>query len=491
MLFRTALWELGLSFSSVFGHSSDKNPNVNLDRYDMDTVSDPRSNFPGCIKWKKLIDSSGLNSKSKATLDRMRDFLFFDGPNEVIPFLKLILHDLKQIPLDTISILSLNDHSIQTLSSNVTNSYNYKAVHNKQHTNVSSLFESLGVQRLLANFPFRGAQLSIPTVQWNTSISNDRYSLKLHASIIPSSLSKFITGAEALLSPHYYKINFKSSESTSSAWQPIQQYAPQIIDMKCESIVSDSLKFLCPEIIDKIQYLQPLQEIIQNNNNIKTVKSLDTNCINHNSVDQVSDDVNVQSVEDKTELKTCSVTAIVSFDSSMSQTINVPNTSFVLINEPNSNDFVLEGRANKNQKNSETEAVPLNNETKVEVKNPSIRIRRRIGLAPSIRRAQNKKSGILSTLSSLNANPLSSSVALGHRIEAEKSQQQTNILDYLLPVDRSSVNSIQKRLICLIGQFPYSPLAVSSFWYPCVGSATTLSFFILLYFSISISFFLF
>lgn len=108
------------------------------------------------MRWRELVDSDGLPQKSKAALDRMRDLLFFRGSEEVIPFLELIVSEMTNG--------DITPRGDQTTKSTVASSPRF----NKPTTEY--LFDSLGVERLLTNFPFRGSRISTPVLLWNSAV---------------------------------------------------------------------------------------------------------------------------------------------------------------------------------------------------------------------------------------------------------------------------------------------------------------------------------
>lgn len=481
---RAKLWELGFKFSSVFGHSHDKNPNINLDHNDMNKLSDPRANFPGCIKWGQLFNSDGLSVKSRNALDRMRDLLFFNGTDEVIPFLELMISDLSRLPsmlaVDDVSPLSrqqslnpptcaLSEHAnLQRdgMDSRISQSFDGdgaspSSIHN--HFNPlnpsfgasSRLFESLGIKRLLANFSFRGCHLSIPIMLWNIKLNDDKYSLKVESPFIPSTLRSFTKGLQLVLSSHYYRVGIQLSESCLEAWKPISD-----VDHMAATTLQ-GLKVRCPEVIAQIHFRQPLDEFFsQNQKNMSSkmflfcganrlfdeqIDSQNQLClITSNSETFLPPESSAQHFSNRGE-ETCSK-VVVPFSTDRPLSIRADNR---LVHPENYRNGDIVATTNQ--------AVGTVNSTNNKQNFQPKRLKRRIGQAPSLstRRSQHK-STTRSSRSSCNI----SSVAITHRIEADEYRPNNNVLSYLNPIERQSVTTIQSQLICLVGSFPFLPFIV-------------------------------
>lgn len=254
-------------------------------------------------------------------------------------------------------------------------------------------------------------------------IGNGKFSLKLQCPLIPASLSNFLRGTDALLAPHFFRVNMILSESSNEVWLPITDGSSNF-----------DLQVRCPDVMQLISNCLPIQEFSRNevSDHPPVILPLDKDRKNDsdNNIALRHPTFPALTSEPSHEDQTALSTAIVPFP--------IPQTSSD--DHPNSSCPHADTLSHPNTENASV--------TKIQIRQ---QLKRRIGPAPSLMRRR-KLSTRLVTSSTLLPSTLPPSHKIGHR--------HPSVLSFLRPTYRKSVVSLGQDLICLIGEFPFAPLTV-------------------------------
>lgn len=248
-ILRRLLWKKKLKFGSLFGHSKSLDPSVNLPPEDFATLTDGRANFPGCVRWRSLLEQGGLSERSRRILDRVREFLIFRGKEEVVAFLHLLRTEIVESRNKGVAERAYQCYTYgsddgsaaancQSTSASVDDSAGYIT---KEDMPEGALDASC-TRRVLANFPFRGASVCVPELLWNAAISPARWCVRFGCSLTPVAQSEILKGAIHLAGSASVQMRIVVSHSILDAWAPIS----------CATVSSDAREFGLPmELVDK------------------------------------------------------------------------------------------------------------------------------------------------------------------------------------------------------------------------------------------------
>lgn len=190
---RALLWRRGLRFASAFGHSTDARDSINLLPEDLTSLTDGAANFPGCVRWRRLVETANLSATARAALDRWREFLYFQGQDEAKALLELLA-----------STAGGGRTSPKTTD-----------------PATMEVFDLSGVRRILANFPFRGGQLGVSKILWSTLGRDGASSLRVQCTLTPAAQADLVHGVAQLAGSASSHVSFKLSRCSSDTWRAL------------------------------------------------------------------------------------------------------------------------------------------------------------------------------------------------------------------------------------------------------------------------------